>query len=89
MDIAGIGALEDKLKSLKLEHEPAENVAEFKKISFFALKLSNCVDANGEPHTRDLSTLVAKCFTKCTVDAFCLEALTIYNKCNDDPQSMK
>lgn len=52
-------------------------------------KLANCVNANGDPFTRDMSATVAKGFTKCSVENFRHEASQICNKCNLNPDAMK
>ena len=86
LDAAGVRTLEDQLKGFCISKEPAENVINYiTKIKPVYLKLANCVDKHGSPHTRDLSTLIAKGFIKCSVETFRLRAMHFYNICNEDP----
>ena len=89
MDASGIRTLERQLQTLKLVNQPAENVLEFsKKVQAIALKLSNCTDDKGAPFTRDLSAMVAKCYTSSTVEIFRNQAQQIHLRVNRDPRSM-
>ena len=90
LDASGVRELEQSLQSFELKHEAAENVVEHaKKITPRIKKLANCVNGQGVPHTRDLSTLVAKGFTKCSAETFRIEAISLHTLCNRNPSAMK
>lgn len=68
VDVLKVKKLENKLQSLSLTKQPAENVQKFnKKVILIATKLENC------NATSDLNTLVAKLYIKSFVRLFCSE----------------
>ena len=84
VDVLKVKKLENKLQSLSLTKQPAENVQKFnKKVILIATKLENC------NATSDLNTLVAKLYIKSFVRLFCSETWTIFNECNKNPKTRK
>ncbi|MCP4498841.1 MAG: hypothetical protein GY822_02605 [Deltaproteobacteria bacterium] len=81
--------METKLKTLKLDKQPAEDVLEFsKKVKVVALKLDNMKGSHGQTLTPDLSALVAITFTYSTVEEFRHSAQQIHLRCEEDPDYM-
>ena len=75
------------LQKLHLHEQPGENVTEFnKKVKVIARKLHLAGTVS------DLNTLVASRYIHCTVEAFRLEALRLFNEYNNNgftPQDSK
>jgi hypothetical protein len=75
-------AMVDALKAMRLSQEPGQNVDTFSdKISSYCRQLEG---ANKLPE--DITVLLAECYMDCTVEAFKIQFLTLFNLCDADPQ---
>ena len=89
LDATAIITMQEQLCQMRLDKEPAENVALFtNKIKAIATKLENFKTKHGKHLVTDLSALVAKPYTKCSVEVFRSEANKHFLKVNRDPSVM-